>query len=102
MARDAELRVLVRAAEVRRTDQVQVVVEYAERGVGVEGDARHVRAYRGVAERCTETQPAILSAEAEEVTLQGGALEAGELSDENSHAAHSQIPYQSGEHRVSN
>jgi len=71
------------ARKVRDAEQLELVVEHAERRAMLEIDALHVGAQRGVAERNAEAQPPVLCSEREKVPLERGALSCGELTDDD-------------------
>jgi hypothetical protein len=82
----AELGVAVAACDVRRADQAQLVVVYAECCVALEIDARDVGAHRCVVERCTETQPPVFTAEGEKMGLERELLQPGKFANVNIHS----------------
>jgi len=83
--RDAELGVPLRAPEMGRGDQVEIVPGDAEHRVALEIDARYIAADRMVAERHAEAQAPVLLAQREKVPLEGRALEARQLTDVRLH-----------------
>src|SRR5687768_17431751 len=84
--RDAEFGVSLRAPDVPRADDLQVVADDAERRVLLEIDAPHVGAHRRVVERHAEAQPPVVGAEREEMSFERRAFHPGELAHDDVHA----------------
>src|SRR5688500_4011627 len=81
--RHAELGMAVAARDMRHTEQVQAVVGNAEHHVPLVIDARDVGAQRVVVERHAETQPPVFSAEREEMRLERGSDQPGQLTNQD-------------------
>ena len=84
--RQAELRALAGAREMRRTEKPQIVAPDAEHRVVPEIDALDIRAYSRIVLRGTEAQPAIVGVEREKVSLEGGSIDWRELGREDHRA----------------
>jgi hypothetical protein len=84
--RQAELRTLAGAREVRYAEKLQIVAPDAEHRVACEIDALDIRAYRRIVLRGTEAQPAIVGIESEKMPLEGGSIGWRELGCEDHRA----------------
>src|SRR5207248_6499584 len=77
--RQAELGALAGAREMRRSEELEVVAPDAEHCVATEIDALDIGAYRSVALRNAEAQPAIVGFEREKMLLERGRVGSREL-----------------------
>jgi hypothetical protein len=81
--RQAELRALAGAREMRYAEKLQIVAPDAEHRVACEIDALDIRAYRKIGLRNAEAQPAIVGVEREKMSLEGGSIDWRELGRED-------------------